>query len=91
MEKKTSTRVKHNLDCAEYSENEIDSIDRKRKHFESASSNLKFVDSYHTAENTMFISNRHNREVQASQWSISNKMPWCRRIKLWFNRLLRKW
>lgn len=59
--------------------------------FESVNSDLKSVNSTYEVELKTMIVNRNNYEVQAEMCYINDKIPWYRRIKLWLNRLFRRW
>ena len=91
MEEKTNSRSGRALDSLNYSGSRQDKVTKKRMSFESANSDLKSVNSTYEVELKTMIVNRHNYEVQAEMCYINDKIPWYRRIKLWFNRLFRRW
>lgn len=91
MEEKINSRSTHPLEGLPQSTSGEDKVTKKRMSFESANSDLKSVNSTYGVELKTMIVNRHNYEVQAEMCYINDKIPWYRRIKLWLNRLFRRW
>ena len=91
MEEKTNSRSTHPLEGLPQSTSGEDKVTKKRMSFASANSDLKSVNSTYGVELKTMIVNRHNYEVQAEMCYINDKIPWYRRIKLWLNRLFRRW
>ena len=91
MEEKTNSRSTHPLEGLPQSTSGEDKVTKKRMSFASANSDLKSVKSTYGVELKTMIVNRHNYEVQAEMCYINDKIPWYRRIKLWLNRLFRRW
>lgn len=91
MEEKTNLRSTHPLEGLPQSTSGEDKITKKRMSFASANSDLKSVNSRHKIDQKTITVNSYDYEVLADLCYINDEIPWYRRIKLWFNRLFRRW
>lgn len=91
MEEKTNSRSTHPMESLPQSTSGEDKVSKKRMSLASAISYLRYVYSRHKIEQKTITVNRHDYEVLAELCYINDEIPWYRRIKLWFNRLFRRW